>query len=317
MPKIDRNSIEDAIKVTTKLLPNQITRNVILEFLKKAILFADQLNSQNWNLNLDKNGQFIRFNVGHEYCIRIRKNNILVICQKDSLKKSLGNKNLEIDFLGRIKREEIISKNIDDVPNCLAKVPNSVGCYMSHDNVREYLPILEKSNLLFLEYAISNTKQRPVMREAHSKGFMSYLEILGLLNDFDYSEEESNEFHSTEEIPKQQAKELLEGQKKTITVNVHERDRNARKQCLEHWKTNCVVCKFSFEENYGNIGKGFIHVHHLKPLSEIKKEYKVNPIEDLRPVCPNCHAMLHTKNPPYSIEELRGIVNNYKNNPCF
>ncbi len=59
---------------------------------------------------------------------------------------------------------------------------------------------------------------------------------------------------------------------------------------------------------YGQIGEGFIHVHHLKPLSEIGQEYEVDPIEDLRPVCPNCHAMLHRKKPPYTIEQLKDLI---------
>lgn len=35
---------------------------------------------------------------------------------------------------------------------------------------------------------------------------------------------------------------------------------------------------------------------------------QIDPISDLRPVCPNCHAMLHKKNPPYTIDELREII---------
>jgi predicted HNH restriction endonuclease len=46
-------------------------------------------------------------------------------------------------------------------------------------------------------------------------------------------------------------------------------------------------------------------VHHLRPLSGIAEEYEIDPVEDLRPVCPNCHAMLHRKTPPYTIDELR------------
>ncbi|HBI00952.1 MAG TPA: HNH endonuclease, partial [Flavobacterium sp.] len=67
-------------------------------------------------------------------------------------------------------------------------------------------------------------------------------------------------------------------------------------------------CELNFEETYGNMGYKFIHVHHLTPVSTVGKEYKVNPVEDLRPVCPNCHAMLHRRNPPLTIEELREII---------
>lgn len=99
-----------------------------------------------------------------------------------------------------------------------------------------------------------------------------------------------------------------EGIKKKITVNQYERDRRARQACLRHWQTKCAVCGFSFPDMYGEIGEGFIHVHHITPLSEISKSYQVDPIEHLRPVCPNCHAMLHKKSPPYSIEELKEII---------
>jgi 5-methylcytosine-specific restriction protein A len=80
--------------------------------------------------------------------------------------------------------------------------------------------------------------------------------------------------------------------------------------CIEHYGTNCYICGFNFEKKYGEIGRDFIHVHHIKPLSEIGKKYELNPIQDLRPVCPNCHAMLHRKKSPYSIDELNQIINN-------
>jgi len=57
-------------------------------------------------------------------------------------------------------------------------------------------------------------------------------------------------------------------------------------------------------------GKQFIHVHHRKPLAGRRSDYKVNPTKDIVPVCPNCHAMLHTSNPPLGIEELKEIMAN-------
>ena len=98
---------------------------------------------------------------------------------------------------------------------------------------------------------------------------------------------------------------LFEGIKKTITVNSYERNPLARAKCIEYYGAQCVVCNFDFGKKYGDIGQGFIHVHHLTQLSDIKGGYEVNPIKDLRPVCPNCHAMLHRKKPPYTIEELK------------
>lgn len=103
-----------------------------------------------------------------------------------------------------------------------------------------------------------------------------------------------------------------EGAKIQSYVNRFERNPIARQECLKHYKScKCQICGFDFEKMYGEIGKEFIHIHHIIPLCEIGKEYEVDPIKDLIPVCPNCHAMLHRKlyNKEYlSIKELRQIV---------
>ncbi|MCK0510246.1 HNH endonuclease [Aromatoleum buckelii] len=97
---------------------------------------------------------------------------------------------------------------------------------------------------------------------------------------------------------------VIEGAKRTVTVNIYERDPSARARCLTRWGTRCSVCSFDFAKEYGDIGDGYIHVHHLRPLAEIGNEYVLDPENDLRPVCPNCHAMLHRTRPALSLEEL-------------
>ena len=69
-----------------------------------------------------------------------------------------------------------------------------------------------------------------------------------------------------------------------------------------------MVCDFDFQKTYGKIGKNFIHVHHLTKVEDIGNKYEVNPINDLRPVCPNCHSMLHKQEPPLTIEELKLLL---------
>lgn len=105
-----------------------------------------------------------------------------------------------------------------------------------------------------------------------------------------------------------ESENLLEGLTKQIIVNVYERNPIARKRCIEHYGAKCFICTFNFEKKYGQIGEGFIHVHHLKELSSIKEEYEIDHEKDLIPVCPNCHAMLHKKKPPYTPDELREII---------
>lgn len=111
------------------------------------------------------------------------------------------------------------------------------------------------------------------------------------------------------EIRKNLQEVLTEGLQKTIVVNSYERNPEARRRCIDFWKPVCSVCSFDFEKTYGDIGKGFIHVHHVTPLSDIKKVYQVDPVNDLRPVCPNCHAMLHKTDPPFTVEQLKSILN--------
>ena len=98
-----------------------------------------------------------------------------------------------------------------------------------------------------------------------------------------------------------------EGAMSRITSNKYERSRLNRTICLRIHGYACKVCGMTFESVYGEIGRKFIHVHHIEPVSQMGGSYVLNPAKDLVPVCPNCHAMLHTKNPPYLPEELKKI----------
>lgn len=114
----------------------------------------------------------------------------------------------------------------------------------------------------------------------------------------------------TTELPEEvegdeRSKKYVEGAVKTIIVNAYERSSKAKARCLAHYGWQCAVCGLAMEDLYGELGERVIHVHHLRELSSVGKQYQVDPIEDLRPVCPNCHAILHTRKPAHSIEELR------------
>lgn len=113
-------------------------------------------------------------------------------------------------------------------------------------------------------------------------------------------------FDSPEEVPVTATH--TEGSVRQVTVNAYERSSAARAACLSHYGHSCSVCGFDFEKTYGTIGKDFIHVHHLKEISSIGQKYHVDPVQDLRPVCPNCHAMLHRRTPAYSIDELKQVI---------
>jgi 5-methylcytosine-specific restriction protein A len=101
-----------------------------------------------------------------------------------------------------------------------------------------------------------------------------------------------------------------EGKAKEITQTHYERSPEARKRCLAYYGYSCKVCDFNFENHFGDIGKGFIHVHHIKQIADIGEEHEIDPVRDLIPVCPNCHAMIHSKRPPFTIEEIKQIRKN-------
>lgn len=114
------------------------------------------------------------------------------------------------------------------------------------------------------------------------------------------------------------SRHLVEGVRQEIYTTVYERNPKARAACLEAHGYSCAVCGFNFEDVFGEIGKEFIHVHHVKPLFETSGKYVVDPIHDLKPVCPNCHAMLHrlTDEGFMSMEDLRAKFKKNSQQTC-
>jgi len=99
-----------------------------------------------------------------------------------------------------------------------------------------------------------------------------------------------------------------EGKQFLALVKRYERSRINRAACIEINGSSCRICGFDFGKNFGDVGQGFIHVHHIIPVSQMGSSYVLNPGSDLIPVCPNCHSMLHRKNPPYTPDEMRDII---------
>jgi 5-methylcytosine-specific restriction protein A len=105
---------------------------------------------------------------------------------------------------------------------------------------------------------------------------------------------------------------LTEGAVSAGLANTYERNHAARQACLHHFGYTCCVCAFDFELKYGPIGKHCIHVHHLKEISSIGKEYVVDPLTDLVPVCPNCHYMIHRRRPAFTPSEVRRLIGEFE-----
>lgn len=100
-----------------------------------------------------------------------------------------------------------------------------------------------------------------------------------------------------------------EGRKKQYYTTRYERDSRNRNEAIRVHGTKCMICGFDYEKVYGELGRGYIEVHHIKPLASQEEEVRVNPETDLICVCANCHRMLHRyRNYIISVEELRRII---------
>lgn len=105
-----------------------------------------------------------------------------------------------------------------------------------------------------------------------------------------------------------------EGGRRVIISNRIERDPKLREQAIELHGEKCAVCGFDFEAAYGEWGRGFCEVHHLKPLGEGDEQRFTNPLYDLVVLCANCHRMIHRRHGiTLTIEELRAKLGEHAN----
>jgi 5-methylcytosine-specific restriction protein A len=172
---------------------------------------------------------------------------------------------------------------------------------------REHIRLVEEKQYQLKTFPMEYTKADADDETAPAKikGFTPRLanKVLIRIDRCWYASDEVKGIRLPEELDPSDA--LKEGAARTVSVNQYERNAEARRKCIEHHGCRCAVCSFDFEGLYGAIGKGYIHVHHVVPLADIGKEYVVDPINDLVPICPNCHAMIHSTRPALAIAQLR------------
>jgi len=101
---------------------------------------------------------------------------------------------------------------------------------------------------------------------------------------------------------------FTEGMVHRQVVSRYERNPNLRAACIRHHGPACAVCGFSYGETYGPEFDGLIVVHHLTPISTDGDSHDVDPIADLRPVCADCHLVIHRRPTPFTIEEVREMM---------
>jgi 5-methylcytosine-specific restriction protein A len=187
----------------------------------------------------------------------------------------------------------------------------------AYNQSREHIRLIEEEGYLLQTFPIIYSdayQDENGIGPAKIAGFVPKLKQRSLIRvDKNwYASDDDVSIQIAEEVDDKEA--LIEGASKKISVNIYERNPAARAKCLAHHGYKCAVCSFDFEEFYGSIGQNFIHVHHKVPLSEVGREYVLDPIEDLIPICPNCHAMIHRTRPILTINQLKDHLAENKRN---
>jgi len=231
---------------------------------------------------------------------------------------------------------DLSSKNIINGSNDLKRRIKSTKNYVANQDMKawafskliatEYFDIFygSKAKPFFYGYGFFNILEmkNQSYKEKVINNFLTWakrIEYVDIGHKFNIDQSDKERFEllvHMDQIPKKilqkeqllynNLEEFVEGFKRQITFENSYRDRKLIKEAKEKLGTRCCVCKLNFEERYGLHGKGFIEMHHLKPIKEGKRS---STIKDLVPVCSNCHRMLHKGFAILSIADLKRIVN--------
>lgn len=170
------------------------------------------------------------------------------------------------------------------------------------------------------EFAIIDLDFKSFNQSCQRKPAGLLLAIFGIINRSGCIQRADDSGHVLpEEYDEADAANLKEGAKKQITVNAYERNPLAREKCIEYYRklnrgrVKCEICGFDFGKVYGEAFAEKTHIHHLIEISTVGQEYEVNAIEDLLPICPNCHMIAHSRKPAYSPDEIKQMIGRNKN----
>jgi hypothetical protein len=279
MNKIDRTSETGAAEIVERMFPSPSVRMSCCRVLAECIECAHQCSPVCWEATLFKNR--VRLNVGQVLVAQFAPQSVLSVVDTR-------------EVTGEAR--EAVSKWRLDVGEWYKfrslRFPHSC-IFLPPDKLEVVYPLLRDAHESCIR-AASGKGGKTRFSSAFSPGIVLYLRgILGRPVPFPaYACPETPDYLPQEPFP------YSEGDPQEVTSTRYERDPAARAECLRHHGTSCSVCNFDFGRVFGPAGQGLIHVHHLHALSQAGEEHKVDPKTDMIPVCPNCHAMIHHRNPP-------------------
>lgn len=258
-------------------------RESYLRFLAGSIEYLASAYPDRWGVTLFSN--VIRLNVGMTECLVLYSGGLRILLKVDSAPVGFP---LDGLHYGTAPGCDFTTLTLTELPQRLPQLASSHRAALAIPAQRSARANVKNAHSTGIIELLSKTLNRHIPNP-------SYVAV--------------PESRLREHLDEVQPPELYEeGDRVTVMVNRYERDPLARKKCISHYGARCVVCAFSFQECYGESMADFIHVHHLTPISTLGRQGVVDPIVDLRPVCPNCHAVIHSKTPALSIEEVQSFL---------
>lgn len=300
MAKINRDSFSDAKNTIEKLLPDSSAQKLFIHFLADAVSYADTLKSDNWSLNLDLKGKFLRFNVGQEYCITLYDNEILILCNRTTLKTLLTTNAIPIEFYGYNNSQYYRNTDIDKVPNLLAKTKDNVGCILQSTDIEPYISFLKEANKDFIDGAIK-THLMPNMRDSHSKGAVEFIfSEFNADNEIepptysDFLRLEQAKLKKAQTLSQEERLDILKNvnpkpTKTTVSQTVFIRNQVVVAAVLHRANGKCEKCKCDAPFLRDTDNTPYLEVHHIVTLAEGGDDT----IENAIALCPNCHRQAH------------------------
>ena len=273
----DRNSSDLAKQIISEQCSSVQEQRLVLQQLLESINLATQYATDSCSVTLFGNG--FRLNIGAVEAYTFFGNEIRLFL--------LGEIAVEAHQYGVV------------APTDFHSIPKNQSLFVcstfDFKHVADYLRAAHHKYVHAAAHTTNGKPRKTSFAQSHSPGLISYANDL-LVN-------------GSSLLPDNEEPELfLDGAIRRVSSNVYERDRNARDLCIKKHGTTCAICNFNFQNVYGDLAAGFIHVHHVALLSSIRKSHPINPVEDLVPLCPNCHSMVHMVNPPYSVAQVKEML---------
>lgn len=226
-----------------------------------------------------------------------------------------------IYYKGKLKNTSFRDKRLTDEPHYFAKARISKVYSDKKSNkgdlfatITDYYPfsnpILAKINNDYLEFIPESKKVnywRDGVRKIDSNVYkkilsnVSFSEIMEPSVNYEVDEQLNDTDNSLEST--------TEGKSTTRYITTYERNPKLRKQAIAIHGDSCIACRFNFGEAYGEYAEGFIHIHHIVPVSEYEAPKSIDPEQDLVPLCANCHSVVHRrKKETLTIEQLKKLL---------